>query len=355
MKRVAIFVHRFVPEPGGIEVTASVLAEGFTKRHGADVLVVTRNVAPPEFDAQLPYKVLRNPDMAELLAAVRGADVIFHNNPLMRWYPAQLVYQRPWVVTMRSWIRVPGERVRLWRLPILSIKKGLVKRATVLAANSHAMNAEMDGAGIVVHNSYRSDVFHVDVPIEERDRDRVTYVGRLSDVKGIDVLITALGTLRRKGLILHLDVVGSGDQEQALRDQAAREGVSDQVTFHGNLAGAAVNDVLNRSSIHAVPSVWAEAFGTVVLEGQAAGCAVAASDIGGIPEALGGTGVLVEPGDVAAWADVLHALATDDDAFAAAHRGREENVAAHRTEVMVDRYWELVQQAHRDGRVLVRR
>ncbi|WP_295018200.1 glycosyltransferase [uncultured Micrococcus sp.] len=113
--------------------------------------------------------------------------------------------------------------------------------------------------------------------------------------------------------------------------------------------------VLNQAAVAVLPSVGLETFGTVVLKAQAAGCAVVASRIGGIPEALGGTGVLVEPGDVAAWADALHALATDDDAFAAAHRGREENVAAHRTEVMVDRYGELVQQAHRDGRVLVRR
>lgn len=355
MKRVVIFVHRFIPEPGGIEVTASVLAEGFSQRHGADVLVVTRNEASPAFDAHLPYRVLRNPSARELLMAVRGADVIFHNNPLMQWYWAQLIHPKPWVVTMRSWIRVPGQRVKLWRRPILPVKKTLIKTATVLAANSHAMNAEMDGAGVVVHNSYRSNVFNVDVPVEERDRRRVTYVGRLSDVKGIDVLVEALGSLRRSGLLLHLDIVGSGDQEQALRDKAMHEGVVDQVTFHGNLTGSAVNDVLNQSAIHAVPSVWAEAFGTVVLEGQAAGCAVAASDVGGIPEALDGTGRLVPPGDVAAWTEALHALATDDAAFAAAHRGREENVAAHRTEVMVDRYWELVQQALRDGRVLVRR
>ncbi|TPJ27847.1 glycosyltransferase family 1 protein, partial [Mesorhizobium sp. B2-6-6] len=33
--RVAIFAHRFLPETGGIEVTADVLARGFTTRHGA--------------------------------------------------------------------------------------------------------------------------------------------------------------------------------------------------------------------------------------------------------------------------------------------------------------------------------
>lgn len=350
MKRIVIFVHRFIPEPGGIEVTASVLAQGFTERHGADVLVVTRNEAPSGFDAQLPYRVLRNPSPRELLAAVRGADVVFHNNPLMQWYWAQVVHPRPWVVTMRSWIRVPGEPVPFWRRPILPLKKALIKQATVLAANSHAMNAEMDGAGTVVHNSYRSEIFHVDVPIEERDRHRVSYVGRLSDVKGIDVLIAALGSLRRSGLRLHLDIIGSGDQDQVLRDQVEREGVTDQVTFHGNLEGLAVNDILNRAAIHAVPSVWAEAFGTVTLEGQAAGCAVLASDIGGIPEALGGTGRLVPAGDVPAWTQALRELATDDDAFAAAHRGRQENVDAHRTEIMVDRYWELVEEAAARGR-----
>ena len=49
----------------------------------------------------------------------------------------------------------------------------------------------------------------------------------------------------------------------------------------------------------AVPvlSLLEEAFGLVVIEGLACGCSVVASNRGGIPEALGGFGILYEAGD----------------------------------------------------------
>ncbi len=46
-----------------------------------------------------------------------------------------------------------------------------------------------------------------------------------------------------------------------------------------------------------MPSLLEEAFGLVVVEGLACGCSVVASNRGGIPEALGGYGILYDPGD----------------------------------------------------------
>ncbi|WIK82371.1 glycosyltransferase family 4 protein [Micrococcus lylae] len=345
-RRVAIFVHRFLPETGGIEVTADVLARGFQDRHGAEVLVVTRNEAPADFDADLPYRVLRAPSHRELLAAVRGADVVFHNNALMQFYWAQLLCPRPWVVTMRAVLRVPGHRISAPRELVLKVKERLIRRATVLAANSRMMAEEIGGDPVVVHNSYRDQVFFVAEPVQGRDRHRLAFVGRLSADKGIDVLLDAVARLQGEGTPVHVDLIGSGDEEPELRARAAELGVTEAVHFHGNVPGEQVNELLNRAAVMVLPSTGLETFGTVVLEAQAAGCAVAASDIGGIPEALGGTGVLVPPGDTDAWVSVLRSLILDDAAFARAHAGRQENADAHRTEAMVDRYWELVVQAH---------
>ncbi|HEU0187894.1 MAG TPA: glycosyltransferase family 4 protein [Gallionellaceae bacterium] len=54
-------------------------------------------------------------------------------------------------------------------------------------------------------------------------------------------------------------------------------------------------------------------FGRVSVEAQACGVPVLCSDNGGIPETLqpGTTGLLLPPGDVAAWRDAILALAND--------------------------------------------
>ncbi|MNW56723.1 D-inositol-3-phosphate glycosyltransferase [compost metagenome] len=49
---------------------------------------------------------------------------------------------------------------------------------------------------------------------------------------------------------------------------------------------------------------------------MAAGAAVVASDIGGIPEAVGPAGILVAPDDVRALSQALAALADDDSLLA---------------------------------------
>ena len=57
----------------------------------------------------------------------------------------------------------------------------------------------------------------------------------------------------------------------------------------------------------AFPSIATETFGRVSVEAQATGVPVLGSDIGGIPETLeaGVTGLLLPPGDVAAWREAI--------------------------------------------------
>ncbi|NUB91823.1 glycosyltransferase family 4 protein [Haloterrigena sp. SYSU A121-1] len=83
-------------------------------------------------------------------------------------------------------------------------------------------------------------------------------------------------------------------------------------------------DVYAKTGVLLVPSVWAEAFGRVVLEAMWNGIPVVASHRGGLPEACGGAGLLVdEYTDSDAWAEAIEKLDDPDVYEGFAERGRE--------------------------------
>jgi len=64
-------------------------------------------------------------------------------------------------------------------------------------------------------------------------------------------------------------------------------------------------DWMRRAACVVVPSFWQEPYGLVAAEAVALGRPVVAFAVGGLPEACGGRGRLVPPGDVRALAAAL--------------------------------------------------
>jgi len=150
----------------------------------------------------------------------------------------------------------------------------------------------------------------------EGERPIVALFGRLLHWKGQDVLLRALGRLRRRGVVFGAWIVGDADfgdgraYSQELRDLVEQEGLTEEVRFLGFredvpalMAGC---DVVCHASRF-------EPFGMVVVEAMAAGRPVVASDVSGPRESVveGETGYLVPPGDAAALAQRLERLLSD--------------------------------------------
>ena len=92
----------------------------------------------------------------------------------------------------------------------------------------------------------------------------------------------------------------TGSTAAALSDfeleiRKAAEPLGDMVEFTPFVPRDQVARILGESDIVVVPSTWREPFALTALEGMAAGAAVVASDIGGIPETVRGAGILVPP------------------------------------------------------------
>ncbi|MBV7410688.1 glycosyltransferase family 4 protein [Maritimibacter sp. DP1N21-5] len=156
---------------------------------------------------------------------------------------------------------------------------------------------------------------------------RLLFVGALLPRKGVQHLIAALAALP-EDLAWHLDVIGGGSMEPALRAQAAP--LADRITFHGPRDAGAVRAAMRAAHAVIVPSVEgaggrSEGIPVVLMEALAEARPVVTSRLSGIPELVvdGETGFLTEPGDEAALTRALMSLASDYPAAAAmGRRGR---------------------------------
>ncbi|WP_291798326.1 glycosyltransferase [Brevibacterium sp.] len=145
----------------------------------------------------------------------------------------------------------------------------------------------------------------------------VVFVGRLVEVKGVQDLVAAVGTLAAQGRPVRVAVVGDGPLRGELERQAAESAA--EIEFLGRLSPADVRSVLRRSRIFCAPSRTApdgaaEGFGMVYLEAAAEGLPVVAYAHGGVPEAVadGRTGLLAAEGDRAGLTAHIGALLEDE-------------------------------------------
>lgn len=127
-------------------------------------------------------------------------------------------------------------------------------------------------------------------------REGVLYVGSLTALKNVDVLIEALA-LARYRRTMPTSIVGGGPLRADLGERARKLGLESTVTFLGTLDRRQVADLMRRSRLLVLPSSR-EGWGVVVAEALACGTPVVASRVGGIPEILEvpAGGAFVEPG-----------------------------------------------------------
>ena len=143
--------------------------------------------------------------------------------------------------------------------------------------------------------------------------------GRLTDGKGQDLWVEALGLLRERhpdlawyGVVIGGLTAAEGSDEayvSRLQEQVASLGLEAQVHFAGFRRD--LPQLFEALDIVCVPS-HNEAFGLTVIEAMAAGKAVIGSDSGAIPELLDArTGRLASPEDAGGWSKALAELAGD--------------------------------------------
>lgn len=144
----------------------------------------------------------------------------------------------------------------------------------------------------------------------------IVTVAGLYERKGISDLISAFATIAPDFPAVHLYLVGNGPDRAKFEAAAQQTTVADRIHFEGFQPEP--QRYLRTAEIFVLAS-RREPFGLVLSEAREAHCAIVASQVDGIPEALeqGQAGILVPPADPVTLAQALRQLLANPEVLQA--------------------------------------
>lgn len=327
VRRTLLVTNDFPPRPGGIQAYLHALAGHLPP----DQLVVYapawhgRSGDHTEFDATLPYQVVRHPGtlMLPVPDVLRRAEQILRAERCeVVWFgaAAPLALLTPWLRAAGAqrvvacthghevgWSMLPGARQALRRIGETVDVVTFVSRYTRsrFAAAFGPMAALEHLPSGVDTERYRPDPA-ARQEIRQRyglgDRPVVVCVSRLVPRKGQDMLVRALPEIRRHVPGTALLLVGGGPYRERLTRLAQAVGVAEHVVFTGSVSWDELPAHYAAGDVFAMPcrtrggGLDVEGLGIVYLEASATGLPVVAGNSGGAPETVleGETGHVVD-------------------------------------------------------------
>ena len=332
----------FYPAVGGLERIAQILAVHAAKAgHNVEVVTDTPGISKID-DHQFPFMITRTSVHKDRVLAFKRADVVLFMNVTLHGMRAALEARTLVVLSHHGIYRGKGFVRSLLEL----LKRQLTWFYTNISV-SQFVSRNIPAASMVIHNAYDNALFmQPEHPARARD---FVFCGRLVSDKGADVCVQAFACVLKCVPDSTLTMVGDGPELEVLRGFAGQHGISGMVRFTGPLNGQKLVTELQRHACMVVPSLWEEPFGIVALEGIACCDAVIVAHRGGLPEAVGECGMVVEP--------TVEEMATAMISIARARRSgvelpgqvneeaRKTHLARHMPEVVTQQYLDVIEQA----------
>ncbi len=174
-------------------------------------------------------------------------------------------------------------------------KKGLVKADRVVSVSNFTRNVLVQKYGInlnkvdVVHNGVDEfapkDLPPALKPLKDLGYKIVLYLGRITLHKGPEYFIRAAKKVSEYNSKAVFVVVGDGDMQERMMNEAANLGILDKVIFTGFLRGDEKDRIYQSADLYVMPSV-SEPFGITPLESIANNTPVLISKQSGVSEVL---------------------------------------------------------------------
>lgn len=137
--------------------------------------------------------------------------------------------------------------------------------------------------------------------IYEGSYRHIVYIGHITEKKGVYELVNACLQINK---VDRLTLAGPYEPKEysVLKNIAGKRDNGNWLHFTGTLKNSEVSELLRKAYLLALPS-YTEGFPNIILEAEAEGCPVVASNVGAIPEQLAAAsdhacGICVSPRDI---------------------------------------------------------
>jgi len=284
----------------------------FLRDHGCEITIVTRRRAnemeADEFEGIPVYRVmapflppfhlyLHSFFLRPLLSKLTSQVDLFHiHHPLV----PVLHLNRPVVATMHSsliedikhyesrtlWNSVKAVVTTTYYRSI--IQRYLRRSDTVIAVSPSVLNELhkyygcVDNSTVVIPNGIDTDFFS---PGRPHNNQRVLFVGRLGERKGVDDFVAAAKLIGRKYPNVEFLVVGEGPLRPQLERKAATSSIAQQIHFVGWKSRTEIRELYRSSAVFVFPS-WYEAAPLTLLEAMACGLPIVSTAVGNAHELI---------------------------------------------------------------------
>ena len=330
--KVLLYSTDFLPGVGGAQQAVAQLAQGLLAT-GNQPAVVTKTSAGTYNDRDLAYTVVRQPGFTDLWRLMGEADVVHLAGPAFMPLMIGLLRRKSIVIEHHGYQAIcpnglllnaprqaacPGhflagqyvECVRcvatakgwmsgIWQLLIMFPRRWMCRRASANAAVSQHVERrlQLPRSRTVYHGV--PDLCPEAVSFGSISSSPVCFgfVGRLVEEKGLIVLLEAASRIRKRGFDFRLKFIGDGPQQARLEEIVLRNDLCSQVIFAGSLDGEALLRATADIAAVIVPSIMEETAGLAAIEQMMRGRLVIASDIGGLSEVVGETGLKFSAGN----------------------------------------------------------
>lgn len=324
---ICIYSYYFYPVTGGLQTFTKGLAEYVTRR-GTNVTLVTET-SKQSVNPDFGFRVIRAPKIKQLLSIISNSDVVHINGFALKIVFLALLHRKPIIWTHHEydsicpigvgWNGKSSCHFSLFRCSVCMRKRGMTKlmpkrfvalflrkitgRLVHYNVNPSSYIADRQNLpnSVIISHAVEISKFK---PTDDRDSpESFLFLGRLIEIKGIDILIRAMNRCVSQGYPIKLKIFGQGPDRKRLEMIAKVLRVEQNISFEDYVYGEQLVKEINKSLAIIVPSLWDEVFGFVALEAISCGKVVIASDVGGLRELVRPVGLLFKRGNANALAD----------------------------------------------------
>ncbi len=333
--KICFLTSQYPPDHGGISTYANQITKALVKRDH-EVLVLTRNVKDePKTETMYGVDVCRVPGLRipplilshGFVSSLRlrhefKPDVLHVNHPgVWLWgKPCRRI-----VTTIHTTIgNEQMASVGLSRYavsvgltwPILrGFERDLAKKSTgVICVSQETATSISKAASFpvkvrVMHNGVSAEWFTL---ARSPLTNMILYVGSLVERKGVNFLLHAFKEVKSRFPSAELVIVGNGPLKRQLSNTVQRLEMGKSVLFTGPANESRLLELYSKATCLVLPSLF-EDCPYSVLQALAAGVPVISTRVGGIPEIVQDSGILVPPRDSSSLADAIIRIMSDKE------------------------------------------